>query len=106
MEASEPIITGEFYFDPDDLIYADHFPGHPVVPGSLIIDAFMTAAGSVLKERWRTISVENFRFRHFIAPGRYTFCVTSKTDGSMQCVLYDDGRTAVTGLLAGSVEPC
>ena len=102
----ESTIAGEFYFDPDDPIYTDHFPGRPVVPGSLIIEAFMTAVRPVLKEQWSTILVENFRFRHFISPGRYAFCVTSQTDGSMHCVLYEGGRTVAAGLLSKSDEPC
>jgi 3-hydroxyacyl-[acyl-carrier-protein] dehydratase len=106
MGKAEPTIAGEFYFDPDDPIYADHFPGRPVVPGSLIVEAFMTAVRPFLKEPWCIILVENFRFRHFISPGRYAFCVTSKTDGSLQCVLYDDGRTVAAGLLSKSDEPC
>ncbi|MBU4420644.1 MAG: hypothetical protein KKH84_06520, partial [Proteobacteria bacterium] len=36
-------IKGTFYFDPSDRIYAEHFPGNPVVPGSLIIHAFLKA---------------------------------------------------------------
>ena len=89
-----------------DVIYADHFPGNPVVPGSLIIDAFMTAARPVLEERWEAFSVENFRFRHFISPGHYAFRVAARADGSMQCTLYDDGRTVATGILSGVDESC
>ncbi len=35
------IISGLFFFDPLDKIYKDHFPGTPVVPGSIIISAFV-----------------------------------------------------------------
>jgi 3-hydroxymyristoyl/3-hydroxydecanoyl-(acyl carrier protein) dehydratase len=34
---------GNFFFDPDDGIYRTHFPGYPVVPGSLIVHAFLKA---------------------------------------------------------------
>jgi 3-hydroxyacyl-[acyl-carrier-protein] dehydratase len=102
MGAHEPIIAGEFFFDPEDFIYQDHFPGNPVVPGSLIIEAFMGVVRPVVEKKWQTWSVEKFRFRHFISPGRYAFRVVGKPDGSMQCALYDGGRTVVTGDFSGS----
>jgi 3-hydroxyacyl-[acyl-carrier-protein] dehydratase len=97
MGAPDPVIAGEFYFDPEDVIYRDHFPGKPVVPGSLIIDAFMRVVGPAVGKRRQTWTVENFRFRHFIAPGRYAFHVAGQPDGSIRCVLSDGGRTVVTG---------
>jgi 3-hydroxyacyl-[acyl-carrier-protein] dehydratase len=106
MERSELSLDGEFFFDPCDVIYSDHFPGNPVVPGSLIIEAFITVVRPVLEERWETFSVENFRFRHFISPGIYAFRVTARADGSMQCTLYDGGRTVATGILSGVDESC
>lgn len=102
MGAPEPVIAGEFFFDRQDLIYPDHFPGNPVVPGSLIIEAFARVVRSVVKNNEKQFSVENFRFRQFIPPGRYAFSVTGKSDGTMQCVLYDDDRKVVTGILTGS----
>jgi 3-hydroxyacyl-[acyl-carrier-protein] dehydratase len=104
MQNVEPIYEGQFHFDPEDPIYADHFPGRPVVPGSLIISAFMTAARPAM-ERQREYFVENFRFRRFISPGRYAFRIQSKADGCVQCSLYDSGSTVVTGTLREQV-PC
>jgi 3-hydroxyacyl-[acyl-carrier-protein] dehydratase len=91
---------GHFEFDPEDPIYADHFPGNPVVPGSLIIEAFMTAAGPAMA-KWRRCLVENFRFKRFIAPGRYAFRIQSEAGGRVQCTLYDSGNAVVTGILRG-----
>jgi 3-hydroxyacyl-[acyl-carrier-protein] dehydratase len=101
MEAPDAFIAGEFFFDPEDFIFADHFPGNPVVPGSLIIEAFMRVVLPVVEEEWETLLVEDFRFRHFISPGRYAFRVTRITDGAMQCALYAGGRTVATGFLSG-----
>jgi 3-hydroxyacyl-[acyl-carrier-protein] dehydratase len=106
VKAPESVIAGEFFFDPDDAIYADHFPGKPIVPGSLIIEAFMTVVRPVLEGRWKRFSVENFRFRRFISPGLYAFRVSAKTDELLQCALYDGGRTVVTGTLSGSDASC
>jgi 3-hydroxyacyl-[acyl-carrier-protein] dehydratase len=102
VEVPDAIIAGEFFFDPGDFIYTDHFPGNPVVPGSLIIEAFMSVVRPVVEGAWETLSVENFRFRHFISPGRYAFRVAGTPNGAMQCTLYSGGRTVVTGNLSGS----
>ena len=96
MQHPELIHEGYFLFDPEDPIYADHFPGNPVVPGSLIIDAFLTAARPAM-ERLGQCFIENFRFRQFISPGRYAFRMERKTDGRTQCRLYDQGKVVVAG---------
>ena len=97
-EASSTAHCGYFFFDPDDPIYQDHFPGHAVVPGSLIVHAFIEALGTLEHDpgRW---SVSDFRFKRFIPPGRYAYCIEPTPDGRMACFLYDDGRAAVTGIL-------
>ncbi len=100
MQPPEFMHEGHFLFDPEDPIYADHFPGSPVVPGSLIIEAFLTAARPAM-EMWGDCFIENFRFRRFISPGRYAFRLQCKSDGRVQCVLYDDGKSVVTGTLRG-----
>lgn len=40
------VVTGSFHFPANDPIYADHFPDIPIVPGTLIIHAFVTAVKS------------------------------------------------------------
>lgn len=102
MQNPELFRAGHFHFDPQDPIYQDHFPGSPVVPGSLIIDAFMTVARPALQGQGGC-SVENFRFRQFIRPGRYAFRMQRKADGCMQCTLYANDRAVVTGTLRGQV---
>jgi 3-hydroxyacyl-[acyl-carrier-protein] dehydratase len=102
MGPSDTIIRGEFYFDPQDFIYPDHFPGNPVVPGSLIIDAFIGVVQPVTEKHGMRWSVKNFRFRNFISPGRYAFRVARKHDGAMQCALYDVDHTVATGVLSNA----
>jgi 3-hydroxyacyl-[acyl-carrier-protein] dehydratase len=106
MEPPESDIAGEIFFDPQDAIYPDHFPGHPVVPGSLIIEAFMRVVEPVLADGGKIWSLENFRFRHFISPGRYVFRVAVNADGPMRCVLYDGSRVVATGILSNSDLSC
>ena len=90
-------IKGTFYFDPADRIYEDHFPGNPIVPGSLIVHAF-TEAGRKLgfaAGRW---TIESFRFREFVSPGEYSLNIQFLPD-RLKCRLYHGDKTLVTGVL-------
>lgn len=100
-EAAGSVLSGVFYFDPADPIYADHFPGCPVVPGSVIVSAFLKAvqaAGTGM----RAESVQNFRFRTFLPPGEYEFFMENQGD-RLQCRLRaprnDDNFPLVTGTI-------
>jgi 3-hydroxyacyl-[acyl-carrier-protein] dehydratase len=88
---------GVFFFDPGDPIYADHFPGHPVVPGSLIVHAFMIA-GRGPKDGSPACSIENFRFRRFLSPGEYAYRI-EVTGSRLRCTLRDGTSIVATGTL-------
>ncbi len=89
---------GTFFFDPADLIYNDHFPASPVVPGSLIINAFLQALKRI-DSRQRVSVVKNFRYVQFVTPGEYPFCITRKKNEYF-CELFDaEAKTLVTGKL-------
>ena len=94
-------IKGKFYFDPRDSIYDDHFPGNPVVPGSIIVSAFLVAGkeAGFLEESWR---IENFRFKGFVSPGEYTYII-ERHPNDMKCRLLvgngESSNTLVTGTI-------
>ncbi len=93
------VIEGIFLFDPKDNIYKDHFPGYPVVPGSLIVHAFVTAAKRKgwIVGRW---SLEDFRFIHFVSPGKCQFRIRSYDKGNVfECELRSEGKLSATGRL-------
>ncbi len=91
-------LEGIFFFDPDDRIYSDHFPGNPVVPGSLIAHAFTEAGKKVLGGAGKRYIIENFRFKRFVIPGEYAYCIeVLKT--TLKCFLYDRGNIVVTGVI-------
>ena len=88
---------GFFHFSADDEIYRDHFPGYPVVPGSLIVNAFLEAA-AVAGFLPDNLIVEDFSFREFLKPGRYAFRIEPATDG-LHCLILRDGKKLVTGVV-------
>jgi len=58
--------------------FAGHFPGHPVMPGVLILEALAQAAGLLamksMKEGWQNkvaylMAIDNARFRKPVVPG-------------------------------------
>lgn len=88
---------GVFHFSSDDAIYRDHFPDYPVVPGSLIVYAFLQAAAEAgIQEGYR--SLENFRFREFLTPGRYSFRMERQKD-RLSCLIYRGAKKLVMGAL-------
>lgn len=88
-------VSGVFFFDPKDRIYQSHFPGRPVVPGSVILHAFLNILQQegMLSEK---IGIENFRFHDFVSPGCCPFSVTLEGHEAV-CVLYDGEKLAAKG---------
>ncbi len=90
-------IQGIFFFDPEDHIYQDHFPGNPVVPGSVIIHAFLSAlqeAGFPSQD----LIIEKFRFKKFVSPGEYNYQVRIGKK-EITCELYKDEQVVAKGNL-------
>jgi 3-hydroxyacyl-[acyl-carrier-protein] dehydratase len=94
-------IKGKFFFDPSDRIYADHFPGNPVVPGSVIVKAFLEA-GKEVGLGDDSCTIMDFRFRGFVAPGEHAFNIQFNS-GQLKCRLFQEGsdtsKTLVTGII-------
>jgi len=90
-------IAGTFFFDPADRIYADHFPGRPVVPGSLIVHAFLQAAEHLCPDV-PCRQLEDFGFREFLTPGAYPFTIDVLPD-RLVCRLHDGAKTLAMGNL-------
>lgn len=92
------LTEGQFFFDPADPIFQDHFPGNPVVPGSLIVHAFIAALGKYGGDAaFRPVT--NFRFKRFVPPGCYAYRMETTSDGRTACFLYDEDKVVVTGTL-------
>jgi len=94
---NKDVFAGTIFFDPADRIYADHFPGNPVVPGSLIVHAFIEAAERFGLD-FPCHQLENFSFREFLTPGEYPFSMEVLAD-RIVCRLYEGSKTMVTGTI-------
>jgi 3-hydroxyacyl-[acyl-carrier-protein] dehydratase len=95
-------IKGIFYFDPSDRIYADHFPGNPVVPGSLIVNAFLEAGRDAGFETDECI-IKDFRFREFVSPDEHAFSIQILSD-RLECRLYQNRSYASKALVTGTIK--
>jgi len=93
-------ITGTFFFDPADRIYRDHFPAHPVVPGTQIVRAFLEAGRRGVPTANRFV-IDHFRFRRFIVPGEYAYRIQSEDKG-LSCELFDQDRIVAAGRMIAS----
>ena len=68
-------VAASFAFPPHLELFEDHFPGQPVVPGTLLTEAMGQAAGWLLVaslefRRWPLLtSVDQARFFRRVAPG-------------------------------------
>ncbi len=88
---------GVFHFHAGDGIYRDHFPGYAVVPGSLVIHAFL-AAGGEAGIAGDSFVIENFIFREFLRPGCHPFRIELQGN-ELHCSISRDGKKLVTGVL-------
>ncbi len=96
-ESIAEAVEGTFFFHPDDPIYETHFPQCPVVPGSLMVHAFLQA----LRESGipcEGLRVENFSFREFLPPGECSFSIARRERG-LECRIIKDGKKIASGTL-------
>lgn len=92
-----------FFFDPEDPLFQDHFPGCPVVPGSLILDCFHKAAQKAGGQTLKLAGIQNGRFDRFARPGHLDVEV-ERSEGpggtvQLKCRAVQDGKTISSALL-------
>jgi 3-hydroxyacyl-[acyl-carrier-protein] dehydratase len=85
-ELSDTEIVAEWDVDPAADFLRGHFPGHPIVPGVILIECALQAATALLAgeaaERSLPVvtRVENARFRRPVRPGETVRCRAKLTE--------------------------
>ncbi len=97
-----------------DDVFVDHFPGHPVMPGALIIEALAQLGGVLIEATMRTrgrsdlhallTMVDRARFCRLVRPGdrldlEVRGVTVSEDGGRVQAIAKRDGETAAEAQL-------
>ncbi len=78
MEPGERIVAFKV-FHPEEEFFKGHFPGNPIVPGVIIVEALAQAGGILAYASEREglkgkepalVGLDNVKFRKFLLPGR------------------------------------
>ena len=99
-----------------DDVFADHFPGYPVLPGALVIEAFVQAAQLLIGLSHEFTRVGRLRglsrvaFRHPVRPGDVLVIRCERRAGEAAAWVIDamalvDGRRVAAAALEFSLEP-
>lgn len=71
MEPIQSELTKRYFFDPSDPLFDDHFPGCPIIPGSLALACFQDAVrNSAELCNGAALELKGVRLARFIRFGR------------------------------------
>ena len=113
VEELEPGVrcVARMLLDPENAIFAGHFPGRPVLPGVLIMEAVAQTAAVMMAStvpegaigNALLASVNRFKFLKPVAPGQEVRIVTTKLTG-MGSMFYIEGTVFADGVTVASGE--
>lgn len=90
------MIKGTISFNPNNKLFKEHFPGNPIVPGSLIINEFYKVALKHKLNIKQPFEITNFKFKGFLKPGKYQYVLEKKNKG-VWCTLFDNSTQCTSG---------
>ncbi len=103
-----------------DDVFVDHFPGHPVMPGALMVEALAQLGGVLVEETMRRrgrpnlfavlAMIDRARFREMARPGDRLELVAeglavSEDGGRVRGLVHLDGRLATEAELTFAFVP-
>jgi 3-hydroxymyristoyl/3-hydroxydecanoyl-(acyl carrier protein) dehydratase len=96
--------AGRFVIAPDHPALAGHFPGHPIVPGVVLLDRAITRIGAALArpaERLESFEIIGAKFLSPVSPGEVVAIdYESGASGVVRFTLSVAGRVVATGTLS------
>ena len=79
---------------------AGHFPGHPVVPGVVMLGEIMNAIREITKENVEFVGMPSAKFKSPLNPGEpLTIRLDQQGDGAMEFTCTTGSRLIVSGCL-------
>lgn len=105
-------LTGVKCVTINEPFFAGHFPGNPVMPGVLIVEAMAQTGGLLMSKSWDTdpegkiilfMSVDNCRFRRPVVPGDLLKLEVEVARARGDVVKFH-GRAMVSGALAAEAD--
>src|SRR5262249_21958326 len=115
VDLSRRIETSKHVAGLDD-VFADHFPGYPVLPGSLVVEAFAEAAQLLIAMSHDFARIGRLRrlsrvaFRHQVRPGdqlaiRCERRAAGESSWTFDAVAVVGARRVATAMLEYTLEP-
>lgn len=85
----------------DHPAYAGHFPGQPILPGVVLLDAALHALAGVLGAHALTGQIKSAKFLSPVSPGEpLTLHYTASAAGGFRFDIRCDTRTVASGAVA------
>jgi len=86
----------------DHPAFAGHFPGHPIVPGVVLLDRAILFAGRMLGQSMQQWQIGNAKFFSPVGPDEtLVFVLEQKASGTIAFTV----RAAERGVASGSLTP-
>jgi 3-hydroxyacyl-[acyl-carrier-protein] dehydratase len=87
--------------DPDHPAFAGHFPGRPIVPGVVLLDAAVHALGEMLHPgATGSVQVTSAKFLSPVGPGETVTISLATSATGARFEISSEGRKVATGTLA------
>lgn len=84
----------------DHPVFAGHFPGHPIIPGALLLDQAIQLAAQHMALPRSSIKISNAKFLHPAGPGQtLTFTFDRKESGALQFTVRCGEIVVASGVL-------